>query len=167
MKTGKILAFIMCVTLSIVSFPVVSSAATPPAGEEAVFATSLAPDALIVLDLSGSMRWTPAGEKMYILSSQNCGENVPFYPSTGATHIQACPFDAYGTVPLYGDASCAGPFYFNSGTGHTTNCRRIMIARRAIFDILDYNDDNTINLSDETSLNVRVGYMRFTDGYDT
>ena len=35
------------------------------ADETALF-TSIAPDALIVLDLSGSMRWAPAGEKMYI-----------------------------------------------------------------------------------------------------
>jgi Tfp pilus tip-associated adhesin PilY1 len=70
-------------------------------------------------------------------------------------------------VPYYGDTSCAGPFYTNSVTGYTTDCRRASIARRAIFDVLDDNDDGTINSSDETSLNIRVGYMRFTNGDDT
>ena len=38
------------------------------------------PDALFVLDLSGSMRWTPAGATMYVSSS--CGD-VAYYPNAG------------------------------------------------------------------------------------
>ncbi|MHB9097955.1 MAG: pilus assembly protein [Syntrophales bacterium] len=104
-------------------------AVTPPAGEEALFTTSTAPDALILLDLSGSMDYNPAG-----------GDHI------------------------WGNTSCSGTssdFYHESGTGHTTNCSRLAIAKRALFDILDDNDDNTINGTDETSLGVRIGYMRF------
>jgi Tfp pilus tip-associated adhesin PilY1 len=101
-------------------------AVTPPAGEEALFTTSTAPDALILLDLSGSMDWNPAG-----------GDNT------------------------WGNSSCSGTFYSSSGTGHNTKCSRLAIAKRAIFDILDDNDDNTINGTDETSLGVRIGYMRY------
>jgi len=39
--------------------------------------------------------------------------------------------------------------------------RRIDIARNVIFDLLDDNDDRKIDQNDETSLNIRLGYMRF------
>ncbi|MCX5821728.1 MAG: PilC/PilY family type IV pilus protein, partial [Deltaproteobacteria bacterium] len=45
--------------------------------------------------------------------------------------------------------------------GCTKNCSRLAIAKRSIFNILDDNNDNTINSADETSLGVRLGYMRF------
>jgi Tfp pilus tip-associated adhesin PilY1 len=96
--------------------------------DESDLFTSVAPDALIVLDLSGSMDWNPAG-----------GSSV------------------------YGDSTCSGPFYGSSGTGHNTNCSRREIAKRAIFKLLDENGNGTIDGSDETSLNVRIGYMRFYD----
>lgn len=114
---GFLLVLIMC------SFIFIPNAYSD---ETALFFTSVKPDALIVLDLSGSMNWNPAG-----------GNNI------------------------WGDASCNGPFYSSSGTGHTTNCSRLAIAKRAIFDLLDDNNDNTINSSDETSLAIRMGYMRF------
>jgi len=100
--------------------------AEDPEGEEELFSNSTSPDALILLDLSGSMDWNPAG-----------GSNV------------------------YGDSSCAGPFYSSSGTGHTVNCSRRQIAKRAIFDILDDTGDQVINSADFNSLAVRIGYMRF------
>ena len=99
--------------------------------ETALFSTSVSPDALIVLDLSGSMDWNPAG-----------GNNI------------------------WGNSSCSGTFYSSSGSGHDTNCSRMAIAKRAIFNILDDNNNNTIDSSDETSLGVRIGYMRFYDGND-
>ncbi len=107
--------------------------ATPGrADETALFTTSVAPDALIILDLSGSMDWNPAG-----------GDNK------------------------WGNSSCSGTFYSSSGTGHSTDCRRIAIAKRAIFDILDDNDNNTIDSQDEGSLGIRVGFMRFKTANDT
>ncbi len=48
------------------------------AQEEALF-TSVAPDALIILDLSGSMRWTPAGSVMYTATTTTCtSTTLPF-----------------------------------------------------------------------------------------
>ena len=105
---------------------------TSRADETALFTTSTAPDALIVLDLSGSMDWNPAG-----------GSNT------------------------WGNSACNGTFYSSSGTGHTTKCSRLDIAKRAIFDILDDNGNGTINSTDETSLGVRIGYMRYYNGNDT
>ena len=55
-------------------------------------------------------------------------------------------------------ASCSAPC--TSG-GCTNNCSRLTIAKRSIFNILDDNNDGTINSTDETSLGVRLGYMRF------
>ena len=103
-------------------------AATSRADETALFTTSTAPDALIVLDQSGSMARNPSG-----------GEDK------------------------YGNTSCSGTFYESSGTGHTTSCSKLDIAKRAIFDILDDNGSNTVTAADETSLGVRLGYMRFYD----
>ena len=69
------------------------------------------PDALLLFDLSGSMNWTPAGEIMYISSSQTCGSNVAYYPNSGTGHTKACTISSSGTVPKYGNAACSGPFY--------------------------------------------------------
>ena len=132
--------------------------------DESALFTSLAPDVLLLLDLSGSMGWAPAGQFMYISSSSVCttGSNIPFYADSGTGHTQACTIDAYGTVPKYGNASCSGPFYRSSTTGYTTDCSRLAIAKRAIFDILDDNDNSSVSSQDEKSLNVRFGYMRYT-----
>jgi len=100
--------------------------------EAALFTSSLAPDTLLILDLSGSMDWNPEG-----------GTNI------------------------WGNSSCSGTFYSSSGTGHNTDCSRLAIAKRAIFSILDDNGDNSITAADETSLGVRIGYMRFYNGDDT
>ena len=103
------------------------------ADDETGLFTSVAPDALIILDLSGSMAYNPAG-----------GSSI------------------------YGNSSCSGTtFYSSSRTGYTTNCSRLAIAKRAIFNLLDANGDGTINSSDETTLNIRFGYMHFYNGDDT
>ncbi|TRZ74573.1 MAG: hypothetical protein D4R93_06330, partial [Deltaproteobacteria bacterium] len=62
MKSPKSLAMInISVLLCLFAFTGKAIAATPAAGEEALFTNSTQPDALIVLDLSGSMDWNPAG----------------------------------------------------------------------------------------------------------
>jgi len=172
MISRKIFIYFICVC--IISFAGVSAQATsPPQDETMLFTTTTMPDALILLDLSGSMLWTPAGQDMYIDPAQSCNSNVPYYASSGGSHTKQCEADPYGSsssydhahydmgTPYYGDTSCAGPYYFNSSGTHTTNCRRLEIVKRAIFDILDDNDDNVINSTDEASLGVRIGYMRF------
>ena len=134
MKSRKIFTFFICISACIFSFAGISSAQAPapPTGEEMLFTTSTSPDALILIDLSGSMEWNPAG----------------------------------GT-DMWGNSSCSGTFYSSSGAGHTTDCRRIQIAKRSLFSLLDDNNDNVINSSDEGSLKVRVGFMRYRDGDDT
>jgi Tfp pilus tip-associated adhesin PilY1 len=108
--------------------------------DETALFTTVAPDALIVLDLSGSMNWNPAGDtRIYGVSS--CSPNTT-----------AC--SGWG---------CSGGYCSSAKTGCNTDCSRLAIAKRAIFDLLDDNDDNTINSSDESSLNIRMGYMRFYD----
>ncbi|MCX5843427.1 MAG: VWA domain-containing protein [Deltaproteobacteria bacterium] len=134
MRSRKIFAFFIFISVCILSFAGISSAQAPapPTGEEMLFTTSTSPDALILIDLSGSMDDNPVG-----------GSNK------------------------YGNSSCTGTFYSTSGTGHTTDCRKIEIAKRALFAVLDDNNDNVINSSDEGSLKVRVGFMRFRQGDDT
>ncbi len=183
MKSRKIFQFFICISICIVFLAGVSSvqATQPAAGEEMLFTTTTMPDALILLDLSGSMLWTPVGSDMYVTSLHSCGNATEAYYGTSApSHSRQCKADPYSgfghpsgdydmLTPYYGDASCAGPFYFSSSGTHTTDCRRLAILKRAIFDILDDNNDNTIDSADEASLAVRMGYMRFYDcsGDDT
>ncbi len=100
------------------------------AGEEAAIQVAIAPDALFLIDLSGSMAWNPAGGN-----------------------------------DKWGDASCAGPFNSDQGGIYTTDCSKLAIAKRAIFNILNDKNSgtslNVINSEDDSSLNVRMGYMRF------
>jgi type IV pilus assembly protein PilY1 len=129
------------------------------------------PDALIVLDLSGSMKYTPAGSMMFIPGT-NCSIEGPFYPTSGTGHTHACSNLSQTSGPIYGDSlSCSGPFYIKTGTrtldGHSidfsTNCSKLAIAKRGVFRFLDADDNGTINATDEDTLKMRMGYMRFYD----
>ncbi len=135
-----------------------------------LFMIRVPPDVLIILDLSGSMNWVPAGTTLFIGSDdgddsndnlEDCGMDGPFYVKSGPGHTKSCYSTAQSGNPRYGDTDCNGPFYRASGTGHTNNCSRLAIAKRAIFDILDDTNDGKINLNDETNLAIRFGYMRF------
>jgi len=77
------------------------------ADDTELFVSQVPPDALMLLDMSGSMNWDPAG-------------NPASYPH-----------------------------------------RRIDVARKVVFDLLDDNDDEKIDANDEKSLNIRFGFMRF------
>ena len=120
-----------------VFFAVLLSGASAQGQDESGLFTSLAPDALIVLDLSGSMLWTPAGATMYTNTANSCtSTTAPFYNASGTGHTKACAIDAYGTVPKYAaTAACTEPFYGASGTGHTVDCSRLAIAKRSIFNL--------------------------------
>ncbi len=83
----------------------------------------MAPDALILLDLSGSMAWNPAGDDKPYGNSLSC--------TADTTHCTG--------------SGCSGGFCGSSKTNCSVNCSRLAIAKRAIFDILDDNDDDTIN----------------------
>jgi hypothetical protein len=111
----------------------IGPAAVCRADETGLF-TSIAPDAMIVIDLSGSMKWNPPGN--------HDSWNNPTYE--------------------YSDSACAGPFYDdNWHSGYTTYCSRFAIARRTLFSMLDDNHNGTIDSSDETSLNIRIGLGKF------
>lgn len=245
------------------------------ADETALFSTTTAPDALIVLDLSGSMAWNPAGDDLPYGSTDACYADatncsgtgcsggfcgssksaVTYYAaaacatpdttncvgsncangfcstSKGATMVYAasncstpsvanCRGTGCGRTDgfcnsevssstYYAHSSCNTPDTYNCrysenwsdckdgfcGSSHsssrrsctvactttgctfqcptaacstsctsggcTKNCSRLAIAKRSIFNILDDNNDSTINSADETSLGVRLGYMRF------
>ncbi|NPV04152.1 MAG: hypothetical protein HPY67_05400 [Syntrophaceae bacterium] len=107
--------------------------ADDPLSEEGLF-TAVAPDAMIVLDLSGSMKWNPPGD-----------HDAWNYPTK-----------------QYSNPTCSGPFYDDQSVpGYTTYCSRFEIARKTLFTILDDNRDGTVNTDDETSMNIRFGLGKF------
>ena len=79
------------------------------ADDTELFATQVAPDTLIILDMSRSMNFDVSGK----------------------------------------NESASPPN------------RRIDIARKVLFDLLDDNDNNVIDADDEKTLEARLGYMRF------
>lgn len=133
-RQGFYLVKIILIPLLIAVF----SAQQVRADEEAIFTSSTAPDALIVLDLSGSMAWNPAGgSNTYGISS--CAASTTYCTGTG----------------------CSGGYCSSSKTNCSTVCSRLAIAKRVIFDVLDDDNNSTINSADETSLGIRMGYMRY------
>jgi hypothetical protein len=119
--------------LSVLVLAVLFAAPAAQADETTIF-TNIAPDAMFVLDLSGSMRWNPPGN--------HDAWNNPTYE--------------------YSDSTCSGPFYDdNWHSGYTTYCSRFEIARKTLFNMLDDNHNGTIDGSDETSLNIRIGLGKF------
>jgi hypothetical protein len=48
-----------------------------------------------------------------------------------------------------------------------TDCSRLAIGKRALFNIMDDDNNGTIDASDAISLGIRFGFMRFTGGDDT
>lgn len=117
-----------------------SSATAPVTDETALFTSSTEPDALLVLDLSGSMLWNPAG-----------GSNT--------YGVSSCAAD---TTNCSGPG-CSGGFCGSSKTNCATDCSRLSIAKRSIFNILDDTGNGVIDSDDESSLGIRMGYMRFYD----
>lgn len=103
--------------------------------DESELFSSVAPDALILLDLSGSMLWNPAGEYH---------NNWAQTPKNKWGKTEAC-------TDLNDSYSAA----------YSVDCSRVEIAKRAIKKILDDNGNGNIDDTDESRLNVRIGYMRF------
>ena len=102
--------------------------------DQALFSAA-APDAMIVLDLSGSMRWNPRGETD---SSQE-------------------------PLRRFGNDTCSGESFSSTPQpGFTTDCARYLIAKRAIYKILDDNRDGVIDVKDEAGLTVRLGFWKFS-----
>jgi hypothetical protein len=140
------------------------------AADEGVLFANIAPNALIVLDLSGSMNWTSYGDTLYSSVSQtNCTSDTAYYPTSYTGHTYSCTAATSGTRPTYGDSYCTGPFYTSSRAGYTTDCSRVAIAKTAIFKLLDADhkspSTNTIisqgTATDDGKMNVQMGFMRF------
>lgn len=108
---------------------------------------SVAPDALIVLDVSESMNLNPAGGTKKWGSSTSC-----------VADAASC-----------NSANCADGFCTNSSddANCTTDCSRLAIAKRALFDLLDDDNNNVIDKADAVSMGIRLGFMRFKNGDDT
>ena len=113
--------------------------------ESATF-NSVAPDALILLDLSGSMAQNPDGTDYSMGSSSSCTADSSSGHCTGHS----------------GD--CSGGFCQNSHTGCSVDCSKLAIAKRAIANILDDDGNGTIDVQDSNSLNIRIGFARFYNG---
>lgn len=157
MKHQKKLLMILILLINIFINNFICKAQVPD-----TFFTAQAPDALIILDLSASMLFTPAGEVMYTHTDNQCDSTTAaFYSDSGPGHDKICTI-SLNSVPKYSDATCSGPFYRSPTGSYTTDCSRLAIAKRVIFDILDDNDDGSIDIkNDESSLNIRFGYMKF------
>ena len=141
------------------------------AGSEADLYTFYTPQALVVMDLSGSMNWTPVGQYMYISDSASCGDDVAYYGRSSSGHSKRCDVDTSG-VPAYSTETCSSfdssnnlvPFYRYSKTGYSNVCTREAIARRVMFKLLDANNDGKVSSpADDNTFGVDIGYMRFHD----
>lgn len=118
-----------------------------PASDESATFGSVDPDTLLILDGSGSMAFGPGIDPAY---------NDRIYGSS--TACTPDPTNCTGSSYYCHDGFC----YYNK-TGCNVNCSRMAIAKRAIFNILDDDNNNTINVNDSNSLGVRIGFMRFRD----
>jgi Tfp pilus tip-associated adhesin PilY1 len=125
---------------------------------------------------TGHTHWCPTTVSCAISTNLytegNCN-NGPFYKTSGTGHTTPCyvscnnPCTEYGSsnsntddIPWSATDTCDGPFYTSSATGRT-NCSKIAIAKRALFNLLDYNADGNITSSDNTGLGMRLGLMRY------
>lgn len=119
-----------------------------PAGDEQGTFLSVTPDALIVLDLSGSMNFNPLGEDGYAYgSSFSCSKDTTKCKNTWG----------YST-------KCSSGFCSDNKLPNCkVDCSRLAIAKRALFSILDDDGNNIINKADTDSMNIRIGFMRFKD----
>lgn len=104
MKKISLLAFMMFLSMGISCLF---------ADDTELFTIAVPSDVLIILDMSGSMNYSPAG-----------------------------------------------PPYVSPPN------RRIDIARKILFDLLDDNEDGKVDVKDEPGLNMRLGYMRYRGAYD-
>jgi len=136
--------------------------------EEELFSLMVQPDALITLDLSGSMNATPYGDYLYSNSkdgSENCNGDKAYGTSQGSYNIR-CESENY---VCSASSDCSQPYYkanlssgnFSSCPGGKYDCRKANIARKAIFALLDDDGNGSLQQKDQESLGIRVAYMRF------
>jgi hypothetical protein len=150
------------------------------AADEDLFITVTTPDALIIIDLSTSMDYDPGDTSTSTVWATNttCTGTLGNAPTNWATSSSTTY--AVGTIRANGPRSyrCIQahiPTTANSaiskpgeGTSWTTywtvygaRCKKIDIAKYALFDLLDDTNDNIIDSADVSSLGIRLGLMRF------
>ena len=96
----------------------VLSAGVSHAGDDDLWTVATTPDALIILDLTGSMADPPQGQNAnYFVSGSNCTVvDGPYYLKSGTGHTRAC-IDNSSNAVLYVNSTIAcntssgGPFY--------------------------------------------------------
>ena len=134
-------------------------------GEGDTFAT-LNPEAIFLLDISGSMNDTPA-ETGTANWSDLANSNI-WGTTSCAPDYTNCP-ETYHYDPLdwfrvnkiwdcrYG--------YCREGkrAACNKNCSKLAILKRAMFNVLDSDDNNVINDADYDHLGIKFGYMRLKD----
>ncbi len=131
MPRGKILIIIATLLIAF-------SASVSQATDESLWTTVTTPDLLIVLDLSGSMDSNPQdGSNIWGVST--CIPNAACNSTSGSN---------------YGYRS-------SSSTTCNTSCKKIDIAKYALFSLLDDDKNNSITAADMTSLGIRLGLMRY------
>ena len=105
------------------------------ADDTELFTIRVAPDALLMFDLSGSMGANPGGDWNYQINPSGCDDcyctDEYVYPTYSPSHPYKCV--GYVNNYIYGDGSCSGPYYYTSSGSHTTDCSKLAIAKRAIF----------------------------------
>jgi len=91
----------------------------------------------------------------------------PFYKTSGSGHTTICQncttsCTPSGTTYRWSDtASCDGPFYSSSNSGARSDCSKLAIAKRSLYQLMDANDSDDITATDITSLGIRLGLMRY------
>ncbi len=143
---SKSLVSLMAGMALILFFVNTGNATGPVSGEEALFVSSTQPDALLVVDLSGSMDWNPAGDDLTYGSNSACYADTTNCKGTGCSggfcqnskaattffaHTSDCTADStncVGTNCSRGFCSAAkvATIYYSSnvsGTADYANCR--------------------------------------------
>ena len=100
---------------------------------------------------------------IYIPSASTCTDyNGTQYRTSSTTgYTRKCSNASIGadtSVISWGDANCLGPYYRSTGSGHDVSCKKADIAKRALGDLLDDNNDGAITVADILSLKVRIGF---------
>jgi Tfp pilus tip-associated adhesin PilY1 len=113
--------------------------------------------------------FSPSPSATSVLYSASDCISGPFHKNSSSSYPAACYVTCNNQCTGIDSSNinwsvatdCSGPYYTSSGTGHTTNCSKIAIAKRALFDLMDNNNDSSVTSSDITSLGMRLGYMRY------
>ncbi|MCX5848938.1 MAG: PilC/PilY family type IV pilus protein [Deltaproteobacteria bacterium] len=117
-------------------------------GEGDTFYTSVSPEVLFVLDISGSMKQNPAGgSNEYGATDGNCIPDT----SKCCTSLDDPPNNGY----------CS-----SKKSGCSRNCTKLEILKRTVFNILNADEtaswgQQVVDHNDDDALNIDIGYMRF------